>query len=284
MLDPETLRHPATLAERLNARLRDWPEWTDRRFTLKPRQGSSGRGRVAGRDTIESGQLAGALPRLAARGGAIFEPWLDREADFSVIVDVPESSQAETLPLLVGSLEMLASESGVYRGHCGELDHRGRIFSGDPDDEALRAGAAAVAGLARSRGYFGPCGVDAFRYREHEGARPQLRGAVEFNARPTMGLVAIGLVRRALARVRAPLELEPGDRRAFALIQLDLHRGETVAALREALPDGAIWLDLAAPSAASGKRDTDEATTQPILVFARERAPLRAVIRQTLAC
>jgi hypothetical protein len=99
-----------------------------------------------------------------------------------------------------------------------------------------------------------------------------------------MGLVAIGLVRRALARVRAPLGLEPGVRRAFALIQLDLRRSEIVAALRSALPDGALWLDLAAPSAAGGARETDEAAPRPTLLFAREREPLRAAIRQTLGC
>ena len=47
------------------------------------------------------------------------------------------------LPVLLGSLEMWTTPSGVYRGHFGEVDSRGRVFSGDSRDETLRADAAA---------------------------------------------------------------------------------------------------------------------------------------------
>ena len=45
--------------------------------------------------------------------------------------------------------------------------------------------------------------------------RRVLRPVVELNARFTMGTVAVGLLRRALERVRSELELGPGERRAF---------------------------------------------------------------------
>ena len=215
VLDPESLRSPDTLIHGLDALLSDWPDWTGGNFTLKPRLGSSGRGRVAGRLTAETKAVRGALPRLADRGGAIFEPWLERLCDLSVVIHVPQPNSSQMLPTLLGSLEMLTTPSGVFRGHFGEVDSRGRVFSGHRDDEVLRANAAAVAQLASHRGYFGPCGIDAFTYLEPDGEA--LRGLVEFNARTTMGLVTIGLVRRALPHVRDALELTPGARRSFLM-------------------------------------------------------------------
>ena len=54
--------------------------------------------------------------------------------------------------------------------------------------------------------------------------RVELRPVVEFNARFTLGIIAIGLLRRALPRVRQGLALEPGGLRAF-LFRLDAPPG-----------------------------------------------------------
>ena len=213
ILSPDELLAPDALVRRLDAALRDWPDWTERRFTFKPRRGTSGRGRVGGCDTTDTAKIRGAFPRLAARGGAIFEPWLPRRSDLSVSLRIPSPAEVGVQPVLLGSLESLVTPSGVFRGHLGEVDSRGRVFSGHTKDERLRADAATVAGVARKQGFHGPCGIDAFGYLEGEHER--MRPLVEFNARATMGLITIGLVRRALPLVRERLDLGPGGRTRF---------------------------------------------------------------------
>lgn len=273
ILDRERLASPDDLFEALEARIADWPDWTGGRFTLKPRQGSSGRGRVGGSAPLDREKVRGALPRLADRGGAIFEPWLDRTSDFSVAMYVPPpTDDGDPEPLvLLGSLEVWNGSGGGYRGHCGEVDSRGRVFSGDREDEALRADAAAVAGRARESGYFGPCGVDAFRYRELDAqgeAILRLRSVVEFNARPTMGLVAIGLVKRALPRVKKRLALAPGERHGFALTYRSAEDEEWRRRIYEVIDNEALIIDLGRASLPGDPRAS--------LVFARDPAAIRA--------
>jgi hypothetical protein len=260
VLEPKDCQDPETLIKRLEAELVAWPEWTGRNFTLKPRFGSSGRGRVGGRDRIDTPALRGALPRFAERGGAIFEPWLDRVGDFSVSLWLPGPAAEDSRPTILGSLEMWNSPGGVYKGHCGEVDSRGRVFSGDRQDESLRADAAAVAAMAAATGFAGPCGLDALRYREGDAGSDsqvlRLRSAVEFNARPTMGLVTIGLMRRALPGVRGRLELKPGDRRGFALVYRDPLNSGGFREFQDRLGRGARVLDLSSGREPGGPRPT----------------------------
>lgn len=278
ILEPDRLADPERLASHLDQRLSEWPEWTGRRFTIKPRQGSSGRGRVGGRESVDLEKLRGALPRLIARGGAIFEPWLDRTKDLSVALHIPDGEDDAPLVVL-GSLEMWTSASGGYRGHCGEVDHRGRVFSGDPSDETLRGDAAILANRARAEGFVGPCGVDAFRYRQPvPKGEPieRLRGAVEFNARATMGLVAIGLVKRALPRVRKRLGLQPGDRHGFALTHRAADDTAWRARIYEHVGNDAVILDLAEASAPGDPRAS--------LVFSRDPAAIRGARGSAFGC
>ncbi|MCR9096736.1 MAG: ferritin-like domain-containing protein [bacterium] len=278
VLDADALAPADTVADRLEARLAEWPEWTGARYTLKPRHGSSGRGRVGGRGTVDREKLGGALPRLAARGGAIFEPWLDRTEDLSVSLFVPPEGEEHPLVVL-GSLEMWTSPSGGYRGHFGEVDSRGRVFSGDVDDETLRGDAAAIASRARAAGYAGPCGVDAFRYLQPmSDGDPvaRLRGAVEFNARPTMGLVAIGLVKRAFPRVRKRLGLQPGDRHGFALTHRPADDDGWRAGIYEHVGNDAVIVDLAEASGPGDPRAS--------LVFSPDPASIRAARREAFRC
>ena len=272
VLEPGDLSAPDALLQRLDQRIAAWPDWTQRNFTLKPRFGSSGRGRVGGRDRIDTPSVRGALPRLAARGGAVLEPWLERVGDFSVTLHVPNSDSEDTRPTIVGSLEMWNSASGVYRGHVGEVDSRGRVFSGDRDDEKLREHAAQVARFAGSLGFEGPCGVDAMRYRRPADAMNseslRLRSVVEFNARPTMGLVTIGLVRRALPQLHQRVELTPGERRGFALVYRDAKDLDWTRRVRARLGDEAPLIDLASPIESDGPK--------PMLIFTRALGDLRA--------
>ena len=210
-LSPDALR-AADAADAIEARLARWPEWARERFTLKPRLGGSGRGRIAGESgRLDRTRLGRGLERLAARGGAMLEPWLERTVDLSVQLHLGGDAGVTVL----GSLEQFVSPSGVFLGHGGELDSRGRVFSGHAQEERLREAAALVGVAARERGYLGPCGVDAFEFRDVETDGLTLRPVVEFNARFTAGTVTVGLVRRALPELKRELGLAPGERMYF---------------------------------------------------------------------
>lgn len=273
VLEPEELLQTEETLARLARALEAWPAWTARRFTLKPRFGTSGRGRTGGRDRVDV--LRGALARLARRGGAVFEPWLERRADLSVALHLPS---AGSRPTVLASFEMLTTKSGVFRGHCGELDVHGVIRSGDPEDGRLREGACAVAARASAMGFAGACGVDAFRYRE--GQHDAWRGVVEFNARPTMGLVSYGLIRRATTRLRAAFPASNHEPRGFLFTLLDGAEEADGDARRDAIlanaGDEAFAIDL------SPRRMTGD--PRPLLFFAADRKSLREAHRAAIGC
>jgi hypothetical protein len=243
IFEPEELTDPLQVVAAIEDCMAGWPAWTGRRFTLKPRQGTSGRGRV---ERLED--VGAAVSRLAERGGAILEPWLERVRDLSVQLRIT----AEGEVFLLATLELLVQPGGGYRGHRGEVDSSGRVFSGLREDESLREAGALVAQAAAQAGFHGAAALDGFRFaipsrepgeseeeggereeergereeqnEEQRGARQELRPVVELNARFSMGTVVTGLVRRALPAVRRTLSLEPGDRMAFAFL-LDAPRG-----------------------------------------------------------
>ena len=215
-LAPEDFRDLPTARTRLQEVCAGWPAWARSRFTLKPRLGSSGRGRLAGRDgVLDPVDLEGALRRFRDCGGGILEPWLDRTRDLSAELYVNKSGP----PLLLGTVEQQLSPAGLYRGHRGWVDSRGRVFSGLDADEEVREAAAILANAARREGYHGPAGLDAFLFRPPESAdsspREILRPVVEFNARFTMGIVVLGIVRAAIERIRVSQALHPEVRLAF---------------------------------------------------------------------
>jgi hypothetical protein len=210
VLDPGELIADDACAK-IRERIAAWPEWLGGRFSLKPRFGSSGRGRFGGAlHAFDPEALQSTLGRLASRGGAILEPWLDREEDLSVQLSIDRGGEI----LVLGSLAQRVSPSGLYRGHRGIVDARGRVRSNHPWDERLRETAVEVALRAHQTGFHGPCGVDAFTFRGEDGV-PELRSVVELNARFTAGIVVLGLVRRALPVVGPRLGLAPGTLLAF---------------------------------------------------------------------
>ncbi len=235
--EADELRDTDRFVSDLRRRVDAWPAWTRGRFTLKPRFGTSGRGRFDARDgDFDETLLRRASAALAARGGAVLEPWLDRRDDLSVQLRV-EVGQPVTV---LGSLRLEATAGGGYQGHRGEVDARGRVFSGHAQDEDLRVAAVQVAVAAAAVGFHGVAGVDAltFRIEPDEGAgdrRAVLRPVVEVNARFTMGTVVVGLVRRCLPAVRSALGLAPGTRCGF-VFRLDAPPGGWDAALRATQP------------------------------------------------
>jgi hypothetical protein len=248
IFDPEQLRDADAAVARMEGILGEWPAWARRAFVLKPRLASSARGRVAGSDgCVDTPPLRGALPRLASRGGALLEPWLERLSDLSVQLHVDPSSGVTVL----ASLEQEMTPSGRLLGHRGEIDSRGRIFSGHAVEETLRESAAQVAVAAAARGFQGPCGVDAFVFRGPDG-EAVLRPVVELNARFTTGTVTAGLIRRALDRVKRELGLTPGERVRFRLrLDDDPHDPHGLEAAARSLGERALLISLAPDPAAA---------------------------------
>lgn len=270
VFEAEELRASTDWIGHVEQEVMRWPDFTQGRFCLKPRLGSSGRGRVSGQaHAFDAATLKGAARGLARRGGAILEPWLKRASDFSVQLHIGDSEPSITL---LGSLQLWVTNTGLYRGHLGEVDSRGRVFSGGPDEEDIRVAAAALASEARELGFRGPCGVDGLSFEmpptSTGPAARILRPIVEFNARFTLGTVAIGLIRRNLGRLHRELALSPGERRAF-LFALDTPGLESSwEALAKSLPDQSLCLPLAPPSS----------TTRPGLIFCDSLDALRSVL------
>jgi uncharacterized ferritin-like protein (DUF455 family) len=164
IINPEELRHRHAGAALL-AEVAAWPRWTGGRAVLKPRRGSSGRGRVAVECDGAAPPPGRALDRLARRGGAILEPWLSRRADLSVQGVLDSAGRLD----LLGSTRQLLTPAGIWLGNAGLVGDQGEFSSGHEEDAALRAAAVAAAGWLALRGYQGPFGVDAFTFRDPEG-------------------------------------------------------------------------------------------------------------------
>ncbi|MCP4006396.1 MAG: ferritin-like domain-containing protein [bacterium] len=205
VFDPEELADVHRVVESVESATARWAPELGSEFALKPRLSSSGRGRVAGRiGSFAPSEIEGAMARLARCGGFLLEPWLKRTVDLSAHYWIEMSGEIHAL----GTLESIVSPSGVPRGHRGCLEANGSIRAGTLFDERLQAAGLVAAEAARERGYFGACGVDAFVY-SFDG-ESILRPLVEFNARFTLGTVALGLVERArrVGVARAPGRFE----------------------------------------------------------------------------
>jgi hypothetical protein len=194
-LDPDALVDPAEARARIEAEVARWPAAHRARFVLKPRLGTSGRGRVTGRaGRLDADAFAGALARLRARGGVVVEPWLERTLDLSAQLHVASGDDVR----VQGTLRQVVSAHGVPLGHAGRIGADGAVDSGTRWDAELRAAACALARRAAATGFRGVCGVDAFVFRGADRVE-RLRPIVELNARFTAGTVALGHVARARA-------------------------------------------------------------------------------------
>ncbi len=206
IIEPELLQHP-------DEALRHIQRIREKGFVLKPRLGSSGRGRVR----ADAAEAKGALDRLAARGGCVVEPWLERTEDLSAQLWIAPSGEFRIL----GTLRQELTPSGVWSAHTGVIDAAGAVSSNSRHDEVLRSAAACVARAAAQAGFYGICGLDAFAFRSSGGAEV-LRPVVEFNARFTVGTISIGLVERALrcGVVRPPTQFRFGGERGLEVSEL----------------------------------------------------------------
>jgi hypothetical protein len=157
-----------------------------RPWICKARWTAAGRDRARGAGDRLDGELRTRIARMLARlGPLVFEPWLDRVADFGVCGEIAATG-----------------EVSVQDPHRLVTDPRGGFLGialAPPADpgiaRALQATAlAAAAQLAARTGYRGPFAIDAFVYRD--GGADRLHPLCELNARHSFGWIARGLARR----------------------------------------------------------------------------------------
>jgi hypothetical protein len=120
-------------------------------------------------------------------GPLLFEPWMDRTADFGVSALLGPADLR-----IVGIHGLRVDRKGQFSGIDLHPDLSAR------DRNQLLETVEAVAAALQSAGYVGPFGIDAWRYRWEDGSIA-LNPLGEINARMTFGLVEWARVGRVAA-------------------------------------------------------------------------------------
>ena len=141
----------------------------------------------------------------ALRGGRklVIEPWLEREVDFSVQLEMTTAGLK-----LCGYTGLVNDAKGQFQANWAEPHHHTRIPAsvvarfGEPANLARRILDlyASILSLLESElhraEYLGPVGIDAFVYRTPQGDC-RLKPVVEINPRYTMGRLTVELMKQA---------------------------------------------------------------------------------------
>jgi hypothetical protein len=174
-----------------------------RRWVLKAPFSAAGRLRVRGEGSAVAAADAKRIDRLLAlQGLLVFEPWLERTAEFGCAAIAREDAVE-----VIGIHGIETSARGGFR--AASIPPPGDLPAGlTSGEENLIAGVARRVGeRLAAAGYRGPFGIDCWKHVEASGEeRLHLLG--EINARMTFGMVA----RVLAARLRAARVLTPGAR------------------------------------------------------------------------
>lgn len=187
--------------------------FADRAWVCKARWTAAGRDRARGTGATLAGELRTRIGRMLERlGPLVFEPWLDRTADFGVCG------------------EITAAGVTVAEPHHLRCDPRGGFlgielgFADRSTTDYLQGAAHAAATRLAQTGYRGPFATDAFMYRDPRTGRTHLHPVCELNARFTFGWIARALgARLGIRRLGfdppphgATVLIAPGDDRVTA--------------------------------------------------------------------
>ncbi len=171
-------------------------------YRVKTAFGAAGQGQIRLMGEPEGNQVRWLEKRLKRDGGVTVEPEFERLIDLSFHYD----RHAQDGVVFKGLRRFLSDAHGRYRGvvlsrHGSGLPSEGsRFLHGDGRDtgrleRAAQALGRGLEGRLKEAAYTGPIGVDAFVYRDREGAL-RLQPCVEINPRWTMGRVGLRLSRR----------------------------------------------------------------------------------------
>ncbi|MBL9027880.1 MAG: hypothetical protein JNL21_37155 [Myxococcales bacterium] len=153
------------------------------RWLLRRSWGFAGRGRlVAEAGAPVRDNARGFVERAVADGGVLVEPWVERRGDFSL-----HGWLGDDGALVRGEV----CESSVNRGGAWQRSARAHMDAlSATERQALATSLAETARALASLGYFGPFGVDAFRYAW--GAETRFNPRCDVNPRYSMGW-AVGM-------------------------------------------------------------------------------------------
>lgn len=144
------------------------------------------------------------IERLFARHGPlVFEPWMDRMADFGVCAALT----ADGWRRLGGHRQLLDLEGRFLGVELTADPSAPDPWLDEPERLQLESALSEVAAALARAGYRGPFGIDAWRHRRANGTAG-FHPLGEINARMTVGLLARALV----DRLRDPLGWAPRDR------------------------------------------------------------------------
>lgn len=148
-------------------------------WLLKANLGQAGRERFVGSGSDLGERLQRwILPRLKRDGAVYFEPLVLAIEEAGIQWTVPRQGS----PNLDRVTPLISTREGGYQGSMVSLTTPSQW------EDAI-AVQSEVVGRMQSLGYVGPVGIDAMRYRDHEG-EVRLRPVQDINARWTMGRVA----------------------------------------------------------------------------------------------
>ena len=220
--------------EELGAHLESAPatHGDEARWVVKSPFSAAGRSRVIGRGrSLESGDARRVTNLLAAQGRLIFEPWMQRTADFGCLVSVDRDGV-----------------TGFVNWHAQEIDAHGRfrgirlVDSQAPFDlDEIERIANQVARRAADEGYSGRASIDFWTYLDLDGVE-RLHPLGEINARCSFGHIA-NLLRFWLER-STPWIASRGMCLRFGSLSQESENPDRIALL---LPDengrNAAWIE-----------------------------------------
>ena len=155
----------------------------------------------------------------------VIEPWLERELDFSVQLEMGSRSLK-----LCGYTGLINDSKGQFQANCAAANYNRRIPANvaallrEPADISSRLQRlygeilSLLEAELQSAGYVGPVGIDAFVYRTPQGGC-RLKPVVEINPRYTMGRLTLELMKHAC----------PGSCGTFRLVSRAQARAEGFA-------------------------------------------------------
>ncbi|MCB9664227.1 MAG: DUF455 family protein [Alphaproteobacteria bacterium] len=171
---------------------------------VKAAFGASGHGlrRLPARGPVPAATARWLEGALADAHGAVGEPWLQRLADLSLLLDLDAGAPARVRRALV-------TRAGRHEGHLlgdpwptlpAALRRWAHMADPTAPRELLDASATLVAEALAASGVRGRVGVDVLLAQGPDG--PWIRPLVEVNARATLGHVALALESRIAPRTR----------------------------------------------------------------------------------
>lgn len=162
------------------------------RWVAKPQHSHAGRNRLlAHGDDVNREQLGWLQRHLQHPDGVYLEPWVDRISEAGLQFDIARHDclpkSAPTAVTFLGTTGLLNDAAGRYQGSMLYPEESAdRQWLDAVDHGRLICAAAAACG------YFGPLGIDCFRYQTPDGVLA-LRLCNDINARLTMGRLALAL-------------------------------------------------------------------------------------------